>query len=870
MATTVATLIAMLGVDHTGLKTGLSKADKEVRSFGQKSQAGFQKFGKAAVVAGAAAGVAVAAFGAKAVGEFAAFEKGMKEVFTLMPGISDKAMGKMEDDVKDLAKEMGILPDDIVPALYDAISAGVPAENVFDFMEVASKTAIGGVTDLGVAVDGITSVVNAFGKENITAGEASDHMFTAVRLGKTTIEELSQSLFQVNPVAAGLGVNFGDVTAALAAMTAQGTPTRVASTQLRQALVELGKEGTIAFDHFKEATGQTFPEFIAGGGTVEEAFQEMKGKADDMGVGVGDLFGSVEAGMGVISLTSGSGAEAFGLAMDEMQTDSGATQSAFETMDEGLSRSWDKIKASVATAVLDIGKKLGPFVAQVADWMEKRLPAALDTAIEWFGKLADFVRDFVAGAGRIKDFFTNLPGPIGKVVVAIGLVVVALAALYAHPVIAGLALVAGAVALIGANARDTEGQVAGIKRDLETFSVISLDNLKGIFGEDDLRTMREAGLSLTDITTALTNTDLMAPQARLKVLDYLRTAGAGEGTLDAVGDAIFRVNTELGKQETEAASVEAELKQLGKRQGEQEDLQDKVALAAGRNSEAQRDAADVLHNEVGPALEDNIDDFELWEKSLTDAAASAELGVEAGVQGMIDIFSGAPDQIQTSVAEMIQNIKDQAKVAETFNEAMSQLAAAGLDAVVQQLADAGPAAADAAAKLANDMDSAFALELELDKLAGNALNEVQVALDGIDLNNIESVLSALTTKLGISEDAARRLAIKLGLLDGTSVHFSLTGTWNLPAPPAGFLPPEFTDIGSGVFIGHEGGTVPGPRGSEVAAILQAGETVVPLNGNTGGGDVNVYVEGNLFGAATVDDLVDMIENGRREYSLRNG
>src|SRR5258707_1301082 len=82
--------------------------------------------------------------------------------------------------------------------------------------------AVGGVTSLETAVDGISSTVNAYGDKVITATQASDLMFTAVKVGKTTFDELSKSLFNVNPAAAALGVKFQDVTAALASMTAQG------------------------------------------------------------------------------------------------------------------------------------------------------------------------------------------------------------------------------------------------------------------------------------------------------------------------------------------------------------------------------------------------------------------------------------------------------------------------------------------------------------------------------------------------------------------------------------------------------------------------------------------------------------------------
>ena len=59
------------------------------------------------------------------------------------------------------------------------------------FLKTAQKGAVGGVSDLETAVDGLSSVVNAFGKESIDAGRASDIMFTAVKQGKTTFAEIS-------------------------------------------------------------------------------------------------------------------------------------------------------------------------------------------------------------------------------------------------------------------------------------------------------------------------------------------------------------------------------------------------------------------------------------------------------------------------------------------------------------------------------------------------------------------------------------------------------------------------------------------------------------------------------------------------------
>src|SRR6056297_1420181 len=126
------------------------------------------KGGKLALAAGAGAaaiGAALAGASAKGIKEFAKFEKQMSEVFTLMPDATNEAKNQMTADMREFSKEMGVMTDEAAPALYQAISAGVPRDNVFSFLEQAQKAAVGGVTDLKTAVDGMTSVVNAYGEE---------------------------------------------------------------------------------------------------------------------------------------------------------------------------------------------------------------------------------------------------------------------------------------------------------------------------------------------------------------------------------------------------------------------------------------------------------------------------------------------------------------------------------------------------------------------------------------------------------------------------------------------------------------------------------------------------------------------------------
>ncbi len=393
--------------------------------------------------------------------EAVGFEKGMAQVFTLLPNISEKGMGSMTQDVLDFSDKMKITTDTVVPALYDAIGSGVPKENVFSFLEVAQKSAVAANTDLGTSVNGLTSILNAYGTENINVAQASDILFTGINVGKMTFEELSKSLYDVVPTAASLKVPFSDITAALAAMTAQGTPTTVATTQLRQLLVELSKDGSKTAETFEALAGKSFAQFIKEGGNLNGAiqilndgmgktvpgskdlqkammeladptsnlaqeFEALTGKSfkdfqkeggtaeqaiDKLGLKFGDTkervsdyFGSVEAGNAILSLT-GQGAGIFNNALGEMDKSAGATEKAYQRMSETSSKSMDEIKASFQLMAVELGSKVLPVLNDTL------VPLFQDTIIPAMEKAIPVI-------GKILEAFNGLPQPVKIVALA--------------------------------------------------------------------------------------------------------------------------------------------------------------------------------------------------------------------------------------------------------------------------------------------------------------------------------------------------------------------------------------------------------------------------------------------------------------------
>jgi TP901 family phage tail tape measure protein len=352
------------------LKVTLVGEDKTGGAFGSAAS-GAGKLGAAVGAAMVVAGAAVAGFVAKGVKDAIGFQTSMAEVFTLLPGTSKKAMDAMSADVLNFSSRMGIATTEAVPALYQALSAGVPKENVFKFLEDAGKLGIAGVTDLKTATGVLALAVNNFTGEGLNATQASDLLFTAVRVGTTTMDELSGAVANVGPGAAALGIKFGEVTGALAAMTATSGNANQSSTQLRALLGELGNEGSKVGKVFAEVSGQTFREFTANGGTLQEALSMLGEETAKTGKGADTLFGSIEAGQGVMALT-GENAVKFTDAMAAMGDSTGATDRAFATMEESVSRKWEKMKVAIQNFGIEIGMKLLPVITSAVEGMQAK------------------------------------------------------------------------------------------------------------------------------------------------------------------------------------------------------------------------------------------------------------------------------------------------------------------------------------------------------------------------------------------------------------------------------------------------------------------------------------------------------------------
>ncbi len=303
---------------------------------------------------GTIAGVAIAGISIKLAADLG---DGLREVGTLMGGLTDNQMKNMTKELESLAASSGKAIDTLVKAKYDIVSAGfTDAAESAELLKIAADLAVGGVAEISTTADLLTTAINAYGDAALSASETSDKLFTIVRLGKTTISELGGSMGRLLSVAAQTGVNLDEVGASLATLTAAGQSTEEAVTAIRASIIQMIKPtedlaGLINDLGFASGTALIEAEGFAG------AIQLIKEEADKSGTPMTDLFNNVRAMQAVLPLT-GTAAKKFEENLVEMGKAAGATAGAVEEMQKSFSQDMRKLRQNVNNILREIGRSL--------------------------------------------------------------------------------------------------------------------------------------------------------------------------------------------------------------------------------------------------------------------------------------------------------------------------------------------------------------------------------------------------------------------------------------------------------------------------------------------------------------------------------
>lgn len=218
------------------VRVNMKLAARQAKKLGVETTKLGKKMKSTSLVAGAAAVSTLKTFGD--------LEQGVANVLTLLDDSAAVARfrGRIQGAAQD-AVTLGFSVQDSTKALFDTVSALGANDAAFKAFEVSQRLAKAGVTDLSVAVDGVTSLMNAYGAETTSAELVANAFFTAQKKGKTTVALLASNIGKVAPIAKTAGIGLEELLATTAQLTLGGLSTEEATTALRQAIAALLKPG---------------------------------------------------------------------------------------------------------------------------------------------------------------------------------------------------------------------------------------------------------------------------------------------------------------------------------------------------------------------------------------------------------------------------------------------------------------------------------------------------------------------------------------------------------------------------------------------------------------------------------------------------
>ncbi|MDE2725488.1 MAG: phage tail tape measure protein, partial [Gemmatimonadota bacterium] len=301
-------------------------------------------------------------------------------------GLSPEVAGQFKAAGATIAATFGRDIDEVQSAFYSVTSAGYRSREALDIVERSAQGATAGLGTVAEVSKLLTLSLSVFKQDGLEAGDAMDKLAAGARQANFDGNALGAVLPQLGIFAKGLGVDFGETTGLMAAMSKQIGNAGEAATALqslfrglaapsaqgRKALRDMGIEVQELHDLISEEG------LIAGVEFLDQSIRDAVGSGAAYGETLQKVLARIESQTAFRALTSD--VEGFSQIVAEVTGASGT-----------LAESLDPVKMGTAE-VMNQFKTLGSMVGEVLLPTIDRLGRRLADVQKWMAENADTVQ----------------------------------------------------------------------------------------------------------------------------------------------------------------------------------------------------------------------------------------------------------------------------------------------------------------------------------------------------------------------------------------------------------------------------------------------------------------------------------------------
>lgn len=132
-----------------------------------------------------------------------------------------------------MSSKYGLQMQDTTKAVYDLVSAGFELRDSLNITDAAAKLAIGSLSSMEQAGGGVITMLHAFGLSSEHANKMASELFSTVKLGRTTMGELSEQIGRGAAIMHAAGIKSHEYLGAIATLTRAGLDSGEAVTAAR-------------------------------------------------------------------------------------------------------------------------------------------------------------------------------------------------------------------------------------------------------------------------------------------------------------------------------------------------------------------------------------------------------------------------------------------------------------------------------------------------------------------------------------------------------------------------------------------------------------------------------------------------------------
>ena len=425
MTFALGTATGRIVLDYDG--TGVEKAQADVKGLEKSSMSTSQ--GLRTVSRGAGImGAAIAGGLGVAVNAAADFESKISAI-SAVSGATGDDLDALRDKALQLGKDTVFSASEAASAMEELVKAGLSTQDVLNgAADAAVNLAAAGEIDIPQAATIASNAMNQFAIAAEDMPHVADLIAGAANASAIDVSDFGQSLQQVGAVAHLAGVNFDDVSTAIAIMGNQGIKGSDAGTSLKsmfmrlnpqtdKAATEMERLGILTAEgnnRFYDAQGN-LKDLSDVAGILQESLKGMS--AEQKQAALTTLFGS--DAIRAAAILSNAGAKGF----DKMANSMGkvkAADVAAKRMDN-FKGSLEEMKGSLETAGIAIGTIILPYLRMLVD--------AVTKVANWFLNLSDTQQKWVAGIAAAMAVLLLLVAGVIQVILIIGELTAAFAAI---------------------------------------------------------------------------------------------------------------------------------------------------------------------------------------------------------------------------------------------------------------------------------------------------------------------------------------------------------------------------------------------------------------------------------------------------------